>query len=1070
MYKLRNLDIDNKSKGMYKGVDEKGLVYYVIFSKVGEVVVIEKDNEVVGSVYSRKKIVGEGEYNYTVEVYGKNDIISDYLTEDKGEEIEEGVIKFKGVEFKEVSRSEVPYNVGKVKSISYTKHEMNTHKMTESYKESLLECLPVEAIRENYLLKKKGSKFIKEYRQYENKQDTEGMPYNFSWILQKDYRVITKRDEILEYVEGLDATENIVGFDTETTGLKINRFHTDKLVGICMSYEDNTGVYFPFKHKKFGNIEMSVEEFLELIRPYFDRNSPKKKQTVLHNASFDWKVMKMHGWDLEITHDTFIMQGLMDIESAKGLRTLKGMASNMLGIDTINLSDIFYKLSATDKKSDILDFRYMSYEYARLYCGADGDLPRLILRMMLEEWDSDLDFIYALELECIRPTATQEYYGIRLDMDIVEELRETTLDKLDKVEKEIYELAGRRFNIASSQEKAKILYEEMGVPKLDRFKTKTGYSTGKDAIKYYDSLEDNGKKRYPIVSLLQEYSMLSQKLNLFYTKMPTVAINGYIFPSYHQLGTESGRFSSSGPNLQQTERDLRKAMKPDSDDYYFLICDYSQVEYRLSAGLNKEKKVVDFFKSNPEADYHILAYANMMNKEYHEVTSKERKQGKILNFAISYGLQDANLAITLYGNDDPVSRRMAAKQREAYFDGVPSIRDNMKKVELEVLKKGYVETLFKRKRHFSELKNGSDVLAEYERASIMRRASNTYVQGTAADIMKQAIVRCHHKFQDELGYDIRIVLNVHDELCFQVPKKYNMWYIVKLIRECMEMDLEHLGIPPLYVGANVGYSWYDGKVDELEAPVLLMDKKGEEIEKLLESGVSPEELPLYEDPREKFYEDIREFMCEVIIEEISKNNYKTLEECHSSQRLMSYGGKYLEENKETGKKSINLIFQRVLDGLRDSEELYRQLREIEQTEDIKYESKQDEEVVEEKELKVEEEVLSIKRRVLQRMRVNNKEKTIDIKLDKFVPGVVSVIEEMLITSDIEDYFKEGSKFYKVSVTVGEETVRLYGKLFPVFFAKVLEKVLTEYEIYLEEGDYSKFGEIINEVGTQNLKE
>lgn len=1067
---MRNLDIDKKGKGMYKGKDEKGNEHYVLYSKVGELVVVERNNEVIGSVYSRKKVVGEGEYNYTVEVYGKGDVIDVYLTEDKGEELEEGLIKFNGIEYKAISRGESPYNVGKVKGISYTKHEMNTHKLTESYKESILECLPVEAIRENYLLKKRGSKYIKEYRQYENKEDTEGTPYNFNWILEKDYSVITKREDILEYVEGLSKTTNVVGFDTETTGLKINRFHTDKLVGICMSYEDNSGVYFPFKHKKFGNIEMPMEEFLELIRPYFDRNSPEKKQTVLHNASFDWKVMKMHGWDLEITHDTYIMQGLMDIESAKGLRTLKGMASNMLGVDTINLSDIFYKLSASDKKGDVLDFRYMSYEYARLYCGADGDLPRLILRMMLEEWDSDLDFVYALELECIRPTATQEYYGIRLDMDIVEELRETTVEKLERVEKEIYDIVGRQFNISSSQEKAKILYEEMGIPKLDRFKTKTGYSTGKAAIKYYDSLEDNGKKRYPIVALLQEYSVLSQKLNLFYTKMPTVAINGYIFPSYHQLGTESGRFSSSGPNLQQTERDLRKAMKPDSDDYYFLICDYSQVEYRLSAGLNKEKKVVDFFKSNPEADYHILAYANMMNKEYHEVTSKERKQGKILNFAISYGLQDANLAIQLYGNDDPVSRRMAAKQRDVYFDGVPSIRDNMKKVELEVLKKGYVETLFKRKRHFSELKNGSEVLAEYERASIMRRASNTYVQGTAADIMKQAIVRCHHKFQDELGYDIRIILNVHDELCFQVPKKYNMWYIVKLIRECMEMNLEHLGIPPLYVGANVGYSWYDGKVDELEAPVLLMDKKGKEINELLESGVSVEDLPVYEDPRGVFYEDIREFMCEVIIEEITKNNYTTLEECHSSQRLMSYGGKYLEDNKVTGKKSINLLFQSVLDGMLDSKELYGKLREIEQTEDIPYEPKKEEAVIEDGELEVEESIESVKRRVLKRLVVNNKDKTIDIKLDKFVPGVVSVIEEMLVTSDITKYFKDGSKFYKVSITVGEETVRLYGKLFPVFFAKVLERVLTEYEIYLDEGDYSKFGDIIDEVGTDNLKE
>src|SRR5699024_170716 len=151
-----------------------------------------------------------------------------------------------------------------------------------------------------------------------------------------------------------------------------------------------------------------------------------------------------------------------------------------------------------------------------------------------------------------------------------------------------------------------------------RYKTKKGnWGTGKDVLEDLAKYKDrDGNQRYPITKYLQRHSKLSKQLSSFYGKLPKLMVDGYIFAQYHQMGTETGRMSNSNPNLQQTEPTSRKYLVPDSDDYYFLICDYSQVEYRIMAGMAKEKKVVDFFKNNAEADYHIMAYSNMMKKTY----------------------------------------------------------------------------------------------------------------------------------------------------------------------------------------------------------------------------------------------------------------------------------------------------------------------------------------------------------------------------------------------------------------------------------------------------------------------
>lgn len=1076
--KMRNLDIDNtitrKRTFYYRGEEDNKVVeHFVLINKSSELVVILEDGLEVASIFS-KKVFSDEQDKYSVQIAGDEAKVSNFLKSDKGRVLDNvssigstsknklETIEYDNRVYREIKATKVncPYDLGKVKTMTYLKYNDAEVDYSESYKQQKLETLPIEALTENFLIKKKGNSYVRVYERTllddsgKKVKDENGKdvlrPYNFSWAKDKDYRILTKEDEILEFIEGLSQTEEIVGFDTETTGLKVHKFKTDHLVGICMSYEDNSGVYFPIDHKLFDNVEIGRERLLELLKPYCDSNSSLRKDLVLHNGGFDWKVMKMYGWDLNITHDTLILQALNRISSAKYMLGLKGIASHVLKVDTIDLGDIFYKLTDEDKSGGIMDFRYIPYDIVELYAGADADFPRLIFKYMQENWDEELNYIYNLEINTIKAVASQEYNGVRIDLDKFKQLEESAKKRLLELTDEIYEMAGKTFNIESSSQKAELFYDDLGVPKLPRFKTKSGYSTGKAVMEHFSSiLDENGEKKYPIIDKIQEYSTISQKLKLFYTKIPKMEDRGHLFPSYMQMGTESGRLSSNSPNLQQTEPSSRQAMLPTSDDYYFLICDYSQVEYRLSAGLNGEKKVVDFFSNNPEADYHILAYANMMGKDYQDVSSKERSQGKILNFALSYGLQDPSLAIKLYGDDSPFYQKKAGKQREKYFDGVPAIRDNMKRIEEQAFKDGYVRTLFKRKRDIPEfefLKKYGDKMNERryesEKSAGARKASNTYVQGTAADIMKMAMVNCYNFFESN-NLDVQIVMNVHDELCFQVNKKYDMWYLIKKIRECMEIDFSRYNIPPLYIGANVGYTWADGKADELEAPVLLMDKKGKEvqakIDKIMEEkGISEieaiEYLPKVPNPREVFYEDIRYFMLEVIKEEVENNGYTTVEEAYKDQRIFKYISTYFGGGKRR-------LLTEVFENNFNLDEVFSRLDEIEKMEELEVQE-------EERETKVlEESIVNVKEKAKSMVKIEKTGygDTLNVMVEDFDKTLFKVLEELTVPLEVTKAFKNGAKKYKLKyVDTVDGLEHMYPGYLPSFFGGLLLDILIEH--------------------------
>lgn len=737
---------------------------------------------------------------------------------------------------------------------------------------------------------------------------------NLEWAKYKDYRILVEDNEIEEFLFQLNKTDDIVGFDTETTGLLVNRTKRDKLVGMSFSLEDHTGVYIPFKQKRFENIKMGEDKFIELIRPFIHRGSKKAKKLVTHNGGFDWKVLKMYGIELNIVYDTFIRQSLKAIGKSKSIRKLKDIVSVIFGYDTVELEDMYvkrtkteiqevanavkhgmlnvnditeFKLETAEKQEDLMDFRFANRDFVELYGPADGDFPRLLHKEMDKDWDHKMDFIYRVEMEQIPVLGEQEYYGVRADKAGFEKLYEESLERKEILERKIFEEAGEEFNINSTPQKVKILFDKLGCPKKERYKTKKGnWGTGKEVLKDLVKYKDkNGNQKFPIAEYLQQYSKVQKLIDSFYGKLPSMIVDGYIFTSYHQMGTETGRISNSKPNLQQTEPTSRKYMLPDTDEFYFLICDYSQVEYRVMAGMGNETEVVKFFENNAEADYHIMAYANMMNKAYEDVTGEERSVGKTLNFGVTYGLEDASLAMNLHGDDSRFSQKKASKAREDYFKGVPNIRDFFEKKKDEAQEKGYAKTMFNRKREIVEFQRNRK-LSNYEIGSGRRKGGNQPVQGTAADILKMAMARVRAFFRREGYYEdmVRLVMNIHDEIVIQVHKSINPYYATNIVRKAMEMDFSKYGFPPLYIGAIVGYNWFDGQNDdELEAPVYLLNEKRKEVEEAIERG---EELPSYEDPRQVWQENIEKYALRAIEDEISKG-YKDKETGEMKEIIMS---------------------------------------------------------------------------------------------------------------------------------------------------------------------------------------
>ncbi|MFP4199298.1 MAG: DNA polymerase I [Halanaerobium sp.] len=415
--------------------------------------------------------------------------------------------------------------------------------------------------------------------------------------------------------------------------------------------------------------------------------------------------------------------------------------------------------------------------------------------------DDLLKLYQEIELPLIKVLAKMEYNGVKVDRDWLESLSERLGKRLEIITGKAHQLAGEEFNLNSPKQLGEILFEKLGLPVIKR--TKTGYSTNASVL---EKLEG----KHEIIPLISEYRELSKLKSTYIDSLPPL-INketGKIHTSFNQMVTATGRLSSTDPNLQnipiRTEegREIRKAFIPSEDDMLLLAVDYSQIELRVFAHLSGDQKLKEAFNSG--ADIHTETAAEVFEVKPEEVSPNLRRHAKVINFGIAYGMSSYGLSQDL---DIPVEE--AQEYIDKYFDRFSGVKKYMDQTIKKVKECGYAETIYGRRRYIPEINSSN-----YHRRSFAERtAINTPVQGTAADIMKKSMLDVYDALK-EADLDLNILLQVHDELVFEV-KKSDLDQAAKLIKEKMENTAE-LDVP-LIVDLQIGENWRDKKDYEVHA-------------------------------------------------------------------------------------------------------------------------------------------------------------------------------------------------------------------------------------------------------------
>ena len=415
-----------------------------------------------------------------------------------------------------------------------------------------------------------------------------------------------------------------------------------------------------------------------------------------------------------------------------------------------------------------------------------------VLTQKMEEAGS-IDLFNKIEMPLTEVLASMQYEGIYIDKQELLDFGKELQEKIDILTQEIYELTGEEFNINSTKQLGEILFEKLKL--TVKKKTKTGYSTDVDVL-------EKIKYEHPVIEKILEYRQL-QKLNSTYVEglIPYIDETGRIHSKFHQTVTTTGRISSTDPNLQniptrmELGRKLRKVFKPEQG-YIFVDADYSQIELRVLAHISEDKNMIEAFCNNE--DIHAQAASKVFNIPLEEVTKEERTKAKAVNFGIVYGISEFGL-----GEQLGVSRKKAKEYIEQYLDKYSGIKEFMTNIVEETKEKGYVETLYHRRRYVAELKSNNYMVRQFGG----RVAMNTPIQGTAADIMKIAMINVYNKLKEN-NLKSKLIVQVHDEILVETLESEKE-QVKQIVKEEMENVIK-LKVP-LLAEVEEGYNWYEAK-------------------------------------------------------------------------------------------------------------------------------------------------------------------------------------------------------------------------------------------------------------------
>lgn len=570
-----------------------------------------------------------------------------------------------------------------------------------------------------------------------------------------------------------------VCFDTETTGLNPL---TAELVGIAFSWEAGKGFYVPFPEDK-----KEAQEILEQLRPFFEAEDIEK---IGQNLKYDIKVL--HKYNISIKgkcFDTMLAHYLINPDMRHNMDVL---AETYLNYTPISITELIGK-----KGKNQLSMRDVPLEQQTEYAVEDADITFQLaqhFRPELKEANTE-ELFNNIEIPLLHVLADMEQEGINLDKDFLNSLAKDLDNDIKNLELKIYKEAGEEFNIASPKQLGEILFDKLKLVDKPK-KTKTGqYSTAEDVLSYL-------AKDHEIIQSVLDYRGLSKLKSTYVDALPEQIeeSTGRVHTDYMQTVAATGRLSSNNPNLQnipiRTERgrQVRKAFIPRNEDYTLLAADYSQIELRIIAALSDESTMIEAFKNGE--DIHASTASKVFNVPLEDVTREQRSNAKTVNFGIIYGVSAFGLS-----NQTDLTRAEAKELIETYYRTYPKLRNYISEQIEFARENGYVQTVLGRRRYLKDI-NGSNAIV---RGAAERNAVNAPIQGSAADIIKIAMINIHKKLE-EGKYKSKMLLQVHDELVFDVykPELEELKTMIKT-----EMENAYKLSVPLDVELGIGNNWLE---------------------------------------------------------------------------------------------------------------------------------------------------------------------------------------------------------------------------------------------------------------------
>ena len=592
-----------------------------------------------------------------------------------------------------------------------------------------------------------------------------------------DYKLVGNEEEMRKLCDFL-MTNEILSLDTETTST--NAIEAE-LVGLSFAVEENKAFYVPIPAKR--------EEALRIVNIFKPLYEDEKILKVGQNIKYDLEVLANYGVNLAgKMFDTMIAHYVIQPELYHNMDYL---AEIYLKYKTIHIDELIGPKGKGQK-----NMRDLSPEQVYEYAAEDADVTLKLKNILEKELKTNgvEHLFYDIEMPLMPVLASMEMNGVRLDTESLKETSDVLTARMKSIEHKIYELAGEEFNIASPKQVGEILFDKLKIVEKAK-KTKTGqYVTNEEVLQGL-------KHKHEIVENILEHRGLKKLLGTYVDALPSL-INprtSHIHTSFNQTVTATGRLSSSDPNLQnipvrgEDGKEIRKAFIPEPGCLFF-SADYSQIELRVMAHLSDDENMIEAFREG--YDIHAATAAKIYKENIEDVSRDQRTKAKRANFGIIYGITVFGLAERL-----DISRDEAKQLIDGYFETFPKVKEYMEKAKETARQKEYVETLFKRKRYLKDINSGNATV----RGFAERNAINAPIQGTAADIIKVAMIKIYNRFKKE-NIRSKMILQVHDELNFSVyPEEKEK--VEKIVLE--EMQGAFSMKVPLVADCGWGQNWLE---------------------------------------------------------------------------------------------------------------------------------------------------------------------------------------------------------------------------------------------------------------------